>query len=352
MKNLKFYAVVLAVLFSAVVLKAQTVNLKGAVGESKLQMSLNRDGDQLSGSYFYDKQGSANKLNLIGTIDAAGNFTLEEKDATGKLTGTFKGTWKNDETNFGITLEGNWQKPKGGADVGFYAYEQNVNFTGNLAFVTRKVSENNKFKLYEMNGEYPEITGETAPNNAKFNLLVKQRVTKSLAEFKKDMLTQTAEDLKFARERGVSNYIEIGFDSTYATNDLVSIQFSESTFSGGAHPNSSTYTINYDLKNGRALTLADLFQPKSNYLKALSNYCIADLKKQVEEMSDDEWLTRGAGADAENFRSWNITKKGLMINFDPYQVAAYAAGPQTVIIPYAKLQEIAKTSAVVSALQK
>ena len=57
-------------------------------------------------------------------------------------------------------------------------------------------------------------------------------------------------------------------------------------------------------------------------------------------MSDDEQIKDGAGALAKNFKSWNVTRKGILINFDPYQVAAYAAGPQEVLIPYGKLKSV------------
>jgi hypothetical protein len=42
----------------------------------------------------------------------------------------------------------------------------------------------------------------------------------------------------------------------------------------------------------------------------------------------------------ENYRNWNIATDGLMITFDEYQVAAYAAGPQTVVVPYSELQAV------------
>ncbi len=48
----------------------------------------------------------------------------------------------------------------------------------------------------------------------------------------------------------------------------------------------------------------------------------------------------GATAAVQNYRNWNITPNGLMITFDEYQVAPYAAGPQTVVIPYKALGQI------------
>jgi hypothetical protein len=348
MRKIKFYSAILAILLFSAAAQAQSVNFKGTVGGAKFQMSLTREGNALSGTYFYEKSGSENKLNLKGKIDAQGNFTLNETDAAGKLTGTFKGVWKDEANAPGIVLEGTWNRPRGGEDLGFYAYQQNVYFTDGVTLVSRRISENNKPKMFEMNGEYPEISGLTNPNIAKFNALAKQKVADRLAEFKKDMMEQTAEDIKFAKERGISNYIEIGYDAEYANNDFVSLQFIASTYTGGAHPNSFSFTINYDLKNGRELALADLFQPNSNYLKAISDYSINDLKTRLTDMSDDDWIAGGAGAEAENCSSWNITEKGLMINFDPYQVAAYAAGPQTVIIPYENLKGLWKPDSIVS----
>lgn len=349
--KIKFYPVGLLILVFAVAAQAQTYNLKGNIGTAKFQMTLMRDESGLAGDYFYDKQGSVNKLNLKGSIGAKGNFTLDEFDSGGKKTGVFKGKWTDDDTSVGVWLEGTWQKP-GGKETSFSAEQQYIYFTGGLAFNTRKIAENNKLKLYEIDAEYPELSGADNPNAAKFNALAKQEVMKTIAAFKQDMSEQTAEDLKLAKERGSSNYVEIGYSVVYADNNFASLNFSENSYEGGAHPNHQSFTINYDLKNGRELALADLFKPGANYLKVISDYSIAKLKAETGDMSDDDWLKSGAGAEAKNFSSWNINEKGLIINFDPYQVAAYAAGPQTVIIPFEKLKNILKPGGGALTLQK
>ena len=49
---------------------------KGSIGStSDLQMKLVRDGEKLSGSYFYRKVGA--KIDLKGTVDKEGTVTLE-----------------------------------------------------------------------------------------------------------------------------------------------------------------------------------------------------------------------------------------------------------------------------------
>ena len=98
--------------------------------------------------------------------------------------------------------------------------------------------------------------------------------------------------------------------------------------------------VNYDLKNGKQLKLADLFKPGAKYLQAIANYCIADLKKQAKDKGlEASEIENGAAANAKNYQGWTITRKGLGINFDAYQVGPYAAGPQFVLVPYSSLKD-------------
>ncbi|MGB7924961.1 MAG: RsiV family protein, partial [Pyrinomonadaceae bacterium] len=59
-----------------------------------------------------------------------------------------------------------------------------------------------------------------------------------------------------------------------------------------------------------------------------------------ESLFDDATIEEGAAAKEDNYGSWNITRKGLLITFDAYQVGPYAAGPQWVVVPYSALKEI------------
>src|SRR6476660_2411135 len=54
----------------------ETKHFKGSIGTTlDLQMKLVRTGDQLAGSYFYQKIGTS--IDLRGSVDKAGNLTLE-----------------------------------------------------------------------------------------------------------------------------------------------------------------------------------------------------------------------------------------------------------------------------------
>lgn len=114
------------------------------------------------------------------------------------------------------------------------------------------------------------------------------------------------------------------------------VLFTEYTFTGGAHPNSDFTTFNYVMPEGWRVYLPEIFQPKA--LKAISAFAIADLRKQMGADSDDEDIRSGAGPAWDNFDDFILKADSLDLNFAAYQVAAYAAGPQFVSMPLAKLK--------------
>ncbi|HET7113704.1 MAG TPA: RsiV family protein [Pyrinomonadaceae bacterium] len=325
----------------------QTKHFKGSIGSTlDLQMKLVRNGDQLTGSYFYQKVGT--RITLRGTVDKDGNLMLDEFDPNGKQTGVFKGLWKVEAQDNLITLAGNWSKPAGekGDDkkIAFSLHEEPINFTGEVDIVAKTVKENNKKLMYEVDAQYPQLTGGNNPNFEKFNQLARMFVMKNVAGFKKDMAPDEAEEPR--PEGSMGSDLGIGYTINLAQDDLVSVQFDiGSYYQGAAHPNSHTETLNYDLKNGKQLKLADLFKPGSKYLQTFSTYSIADLRKQLKEKnaeSLDDMLKEGTAPTAKNFESWTITKRGIGINFDAYQVGPYAAGPQFVMVPYSALKDLIK----------
>ena len=311
----------------------------GFLSDKRVELNLTRDGNNLSGTYKYEKVGK--DLKLSGTIDGAGNFTLQETDQAGNKTGEWKGNWK--EVDGKVTLAGTWKSPKGGDALDFSADELRTEFAGAGKITTKTSNEENKSKFYSISAEYPELSGVDAAAATTFNQAAKKIADDNNSEFKKNLADiTTPEDLKSYKENGISLYDETTYGIELANDDVISVMFTDSNFQGGAHGSSITTTLNFDVKNKRILKLADLFEPNSNYLKTLSELSTADLKVKLkkDDMLDNEMLGEGTSPKEENFKSWNLTKKGLLINFDPYQVAAYAAGPQEVTIPYAKLEKI------------
>ena len=322
---------------------AQTKHFKGSIGSSlDLQMKLVRTGDQLAGSYFYQKVGT--RIDLRGNVDKDGNLTLEEFDKSGKQTGLFKGLWSVDPSDGLATLAGNWSKPPTEKDsdkkTAFSVHEEPIAFTGDTDLVLKQIKESNKKLMYEIDAHYPQITGGSNPNFEKFNQVVRASVTKRVAGFRKDLAPKEGEEPP--PEGSMGSDLGVSYQVMLAQDDLISVEFDiENYYQGAAHPNTFTEVVNYDLKNGKPLKLADLFKPGAKYLQAIANYCIADLKKQAKDKGLlDEEIQNGAAPNAKNYQSWTITRKGLGINFDAYQVGPYAAGPQYVLVPYSSLKDL------------
>ncbi len=308
---------------------------------SPFVMTLKRDGNSLTGTYYYVK--SRKDIALKGAIDKAGKFKLEES-SEGKVTGTFTGDWLDSEDEPLTRLEGQWKKP-GGDELGFGAVEQSLDTSGNQTIEDKSTKEEDKKKKLFYEIIYPKISGFGTHTDA-INKELAAAFDTDIASFKKDV-----EELCGEVETNCS--FEAGYDTTLATDDLLSFHFEASVYTGGAHPNSYSKNLTFDVKTGKKIKLAELFKPNSNYLKKISDISVESLRKQLKKIGegqdpDEEMLRSGTEPSNENYSEWNITKKGLLINFDPYQVAAYAYGPQRVLIPFNSLKDIAKEDGALS----
>lgn len=234
-----------------------------------------------------------------------------------------------------------------GQNSGTVKEEQKAFSIGGTKFINQSMVEKNDAKMFQVKVDYPELADAKPAAAAKFNQLIKETVMKEVREFRRVSLAQAEGDSALAGERSGENFLEMNYRLDFASERILTVVFGGTLYDGGSRPNQSSWTINFDLKTGKKIELADIFKPNANYLKVLSDYSIRNLKEKLEDMSDEEWLQNGAGAQAENFGSWNITKKGLLINFDPYRVAAYEAGGRQVLIPYSELKGILSENGLV-----
>lgn len=320
----------------------------------RIEVALVRDGGRLNGTYFYPKVGK--NITLAGTVDKDGNVELKESDESGKDTGVFKGKWKpaTDSPDPGLNqIEGKWSKPDGSKETPFQVSQQPIEFSTAVRVTPKVIKEANKEKRYTIEAEYPQIEGD--PRFDSFNREARGLITKDVAAFKTGETVPESDSTDETPAETLDSSLDIGYEIRYATDDLISVEFTEGSYErGAAHGNGLTTVLNYDVKSGKKLALADLFTAKSNYLAVISAYCSKALKDKLKKdsMLDEEMLKSGVSPRADNYRAWSITKKGLWITFDPYQVAAFAAGPQHVLVPYSALKDLIKPDGPVAAFAR
>lgn len=136
------------------------------------------------------------------------------------------------------------------------------------------------------------------------------------------------------------NTFKVFYNPCEVNGNFVSIMFETEEYTGGAHPESRYYGFDYDLKNGKVLALADIFS--GDYVKSISEKSIAYLSKlnQAQPFTNDEWISEGAGPEADNFKNFCLGRDNIVFYMNPYQVGAYAAGMQEVIMPLSSLKDI------------
>lgn len=203
-----------------------------------------------------------------------------------------------------------------------------------------KNHEQNNTLAYTIDVRYPQITGTSlsAADNH-FNQLVQSLVQQQVTAFKQDMANSSAN----AALPKVPSYLKLNYEmngmvSQSQHTDFTSIRFHVYGYERGmAHPYHKILAVNYDLGHDKVLNLADLFNPNTKYLAAISDYCIQQLQAQKLPV---DMVKSGAAPKFENYKNWNLVLGGLLITFDEAQVAPRYYGIQQVLIPNAVIAKM------------
>ncbi len=294
----------------------------GAIGDNlPIQMELVIDSGDVSGSYMYDRVGIP--ISLTGEVNKeSSTLSLTERDDEGRMTGTFKGAFRSEGKGFGKYLEGEWTKANGLSTLSF-------KLTKVADFVTMNVNVNSK---YEASYMYPSFITDTKANRE-----ITERLEKEAASEKKKF-TDEAETFFSVQESAGEWQENYNYSIEYYSPDLISLSGEVFSYTGGAHGNTFYMSSNYWIKDGKALRLglSDLFMPKSNYIKVLSDYCIRDLRKQQAG-----WVLNGELKElkADDLLAFVISPRGVTFAFAPYAAGPYAEGSYFVTIGYTELKD-------------
>jgi len=200
-------------------------------------------------------------------------------------------------------------------------------------------------QAYDIVANYPTTT----PLSAKAN----KTAVETMQGWVIDTVSQFKNDGASSQGRKLSLQIVYLISSSPHT---VSYIFTTSEDTGGAHPNSFFTTFTFDTdpstgsthstssgQAGSVLALADLFVPGADYLGTLSHIARAKLPALIGQYADQKMIADGTAPNTKNFQNFFVDNATLAILFDPYTVASYAVGPQTLQIPISDLSSILKS---------
>ncbi len=201
-------------------------------------------------------------------------------------------------------------------------------------------------QYYDIEAAYPSETplavSAGTPADAKAIERMRDFVEETIESFKREgnFASLTKEDIQImGYEDGRKQALAIEYDEVLGPH-TVSYVYTMYADTFGAHPNSFYRTFVFDAETGKELTLAELFAPRSGYLKRISEIARFELQKKLGEDVDVSYMQQGTEPDAINFQTFVIEGDSLVFLFPPYQVGPYALGPQSVSIPFAQLEDI------------
>ena len=198
-----------------------------------------------------------------------------------------------------------------------------------LTLTDTAISETGVSPAYSLSALVPALTASDDVRVLQFNQQMEVLVEQEVDSFKQSLIGAPNPSI------AMGSYFDLNYSLVSARGDILSLKLKVASYhDGAAHPFQFSRTFTFNLATGHQVNLDQLFLPGMNYLQVLSDYCKTELERR-----DIAFGASSIGADPnpDNYRNWNISADGLEITFDEYQVAAYAAGPQVVIIPYAKL---------------
>lgn len=176
---------------------------------------------------------------------------------------------------------------------------------------------------------YPQIT---LRNNNEIENAINKHI-ESFSYFSSGTdFTATAEE--YCYEGFVDNIAEDLTIKSEIKNKILALEKYHYSYLGGAHPNTETSFLNINLENANPILLKDLFDI-DNYAEEIYPLVLENLDNNLDE--EEWWNLEERIAETNNFY---IEDNTLIIFFNPYEIASYAAGPQKAAITLDEISDI------------
>jgi hypothetical protein len=136
-------------------------------------------------------------------------------------------------------------------------------------------------------------------------------------------------------------FLERSVEVIHNTPEVLSLVSTETSYTGGAHPNShSTYT-SFDMALCEQIGLGDILT--EGYEQKLNR--VAEKRfREIKQLEPNQSLAdAGFWFDDDNFAlndNFAICCDGLVFYFNAYEITSYAGGPTRLVIPYEDIKDI------------
>ncbi len=196
-------------------------------------------------------------------------------------------------------------------------------------------------KLAEFVATFPQLAGlSDAQAMDRVNRSIRDHI---VLESHYEELKEIAKSDYETGGRDFSNYyysVYAEAEAKKASARMLSVLFSFSYFAGGAHPDNWRTAVMYDLMAGAPVTVGELVGDVDAFHTLVADVILARIQK--ENLAKTHGYFEGY---EDTVRAWPLsqslfTDEGLLVFFNPYDIAPYASGPHTFTVPYAAFDNL------------
>lgn len=312
---------------------------RGSVGDKYVEMRLNIQGSNVTGTYSYD--GIGEDIMLTGHLDGQGRLELAEF-VNKKQTGKFACKRSLDDP---IDSQCTWSRPDGTREVMVTLSEQHIAFTNGFQVIPKTIAD----RRTGVRVSYPQISNSDKP------------LSPGAVGFNRRVLTMTQKAIRdFSPGPAGRSSFEMNYNVLLAVDDLISVELNADSYAGGAHPNTDFYALTFDLSGNKELKLDDLFKPGSDYKMAIAKFVVADIDKRADAMEQDDAKREGRKPNPREgsivsidelteISNWGMTPDGLVVYFDfAHALAAFDRN----VVPYGIIKDHLKPNSPASRFSK
>lgn len=120
---------------------------------------------------------------------------------------------------------------------------------------------------------------------------------------------------------------------THENKKILTIRLAAYLFTGGAHGYTTNRFLNFDKEHGTELEQGELFKSEKDFI----TFAEREFRKQENIPYKAPINSTGFMFETENFHlpeNIGYTDTGLLLSYEPYEIASYADGPITLTLPF------------------
>lgn len=285
---------------------------------------------QAKGRYRYAK--SQTDLTLEGLIDPkSGAFDLVERDQGKRETGRLRGVLFGSNVGVGTwsSADGARTMPLRFAEGG--VYPEAKTFPGDLVLTPVEDTRDIGRSCFE-SFSYPQIRGGV-PKDTALTLNAALRDAFVPTEKERAKASECQEDPEIA-----PNTLEVSYGLELVAPGWLALERSSYAFTGGAHGMGNIACLAVDLAKARVMPVRELLPEASR--GPLGALATASWKRELGDASAEDSMFSVSRLEVTDTTELCLRRDGLAVQYQPYELGAYALGAPSFVIPKAEARRL------------